>query len=162
MQIEVHKIDRNTHEIARRLARHVGGNLRAPHHTVSGSGLVGELAIAAGGVLMLDEIDEFLGRALLILKNHSELMQDEHRPVLFVTHLGDDVSDATKAFLDELRKLSSVSTWSTRPGMGAGPTCSATGRAWTACTTTGAARARGCCCTYAQRSGRPPLRGRRR
>lgn len=105
MQIEVHKLGRDTHEMARRLARHVGGNLRAPHHSVSEAGLIGELAIAAGGVLMLDEIDEFRGNALRVLKDHLERMQDSHRPVLFVTHSG-ELTPATQEFLDDLRKFS--------------------------------------------------------
>lgn len=60
--------------IARRVAKYYGnGVLRAPHHTVSPLGMVGqyshqylrgELALVDGGVLFLDEADEFSTQVL--------------------------------------------------------------------------------------------------
>ncbi len=49
--------------IARDRAAEVGRNFRAPHHTVSVAGMMGEIAIAAGGVLYFDEPAE-LGRSV--------------------------------------------------------------------------------------------------
>lgn len=42
-------------QIARERGLFLGRNFRAPHHTASAAGMMGEIAIAAGGVLYLDE-----------------------------------------------------------------------------------------------------------
>ncbi len=46
-------------DYARELAHQMGGNLRAPHHTVSRAAIGAEIALAAGGVLLLDEAAYF-------------------------------------------------------------------------------------------------------
>lgn len=103
MRIEVRKSGTGATLEARAVAKEVGRNLRAPHHTVSQAGLIGELALAACGVLLLDEADLFRGSSLLVLRNHLELMHPDARPVLFLTHSGDEVPDGLSAFLRELR-----------------------------------------------------------
>ena len=44
---------------ARELSAEHGGNFRAPHHTVGRAAIAGEVALAAGGVLLIDEPAEF-------------------------------------------------------------------------------------------------------
>lgn len=58
---------------ASQLAKAEGGPMRAPHHTVGGHGAMIELALAAGGVLFLEDPAEFSGpvlRALLTTAGH--------------------------------------------------------------------------------------------
>jgi len=86
MRIEVRKAEREAYAEARQIAKDMGDrNLRAPHHTVSQAGLIGELAIAAGGVLLLDEVEEFSRLALHVMRNHLDAMHEDVRPVLFLT-----------------------------------------------------------------------------
>jgi len=86
MRIEVRKQESETYAEARGIARGLGDrHLRAPHHTVSQAGLIGELCIAAGGVLLLDEVEEFRESALRALKSHLNFMHEDVRPVLVLT-----------------------------------------------------------------------------
>lgn len=55
---------------------------RAPHHTVSSKGLLTELAWAATGILVLDEVDEFRSDALGDLLRAWSMMTAYTRPVL--------------------------------------------------------------------------------
>ena len=52
---------------ARRIASLVGGPFRAPHYSCSSAALVEELTLAIGGVLYLDEADEFSRDAIMRL-----------------------------------------------------------------------------------------------
>lgn len=94
MRVEVRRVGSGALIEAREMAAEAGCNLRAPHHSVSQAGLIGELAIAAGGVLFLDEVEEFRGSALRTMVNHLGMMQEKVRPVLFVTHCGDELPEA--------------------------------------------------------------------
>lgn len=69
---------------AREIAKDHGGNFRAPHHTVSGAGMAGELALAAGGVLYLDEANEFSRSSISTIKNLVPMMDSKVRPLLIV------------------------------------------------------------------------------
>jgi hypothetical protein len=100
MRIEVRDVGRGAHVEAREIAG--GRTFRAPHHTVSQAGLVGELAIAAGGVLMLDEAGQFSRAAMLALKNTLTLMSDDVRPVLFLTVPGGELTPRLRDLLDGL------------------------------------------------------------
>lgn len=84
MRIEVRRQCREATVEAREAA--LGRNFRAPHHTVSQAGLVSELAIAACGVLLLDEVESFSAQALRSLRNTLEFMHEDARPALFLTH----------------------------------------------------------------------------
>lgn len=70
---------------ARKLAAELGGNFRAPHHTVSRAGLSGEMALAAGGVLLLDEPAEFTRGALSMLESLWAGMDPACRPEILLT-----------------------------------------------------------------------------
>lgn len=74
-------------KVAREIHEELGGSFRAPHHTVSQLGLAGELAIAAGGVMLLDEASEFRAGALAWLLATWTLMPA--RPVLVVDLSGE-------------------------------------------------------------------------
>ncbi len=82
MKIEIHKCGRESIEKAREAAKERNGVFRAPHHTVSQGGLVGELAISAGGVLYLDEADQFRSAALSILFSTMGFMHPDARPIV--------------------------------------------------------------------------------
>jgi hypothetical protein len=56
--------------LARRLPLLYGGPLRAPHHTISRDGLIQEAGLAMGGVLYLDDVDEFKASDLRALIAH--------------------------------------------------------------------------------------------
>lgn len=70
--------------LARRMARRRNKVFRAPHHTVSLTGLVAELAIAAGGTLYLDEALEFRRSALSQLFAAWRMMHEDARPDLVI------------------------------------------------------------------------------
>jgi len=55
---------------------------RIPHHTCSAVGLVSELAIAAGGVLYLDQVVEFHSVALSAMLGAWRMMGPATRPTL--------------------------------------------------------------------------------
>jgi hypothetical protein len=65
---------------ARQLAD--GKRLRAPHHSCSDKALLSELALAAGGVLYLDEVLEFPARNLRVLFQTWCRMDAEVQPLL--------------------------------------------------------------------------------
>lgn len=96
MTIEVRKVGSEATLEARRLAELSRCPFRAPHHSVSQAGLVGELALAAGGILFLDSIEEFRGSALLVLKNHLAMMAEGVRPLLFVTHGDEELPESVR------------------------------------------------------------------
>ncbi len=70
---------------ARKLATAVGGAFRAPHHSCSDVGVLGELSLAAGGTLLLDEFIEFRLGALYRLVSTWSRMADGVRPALVLT-----------------------------------------------------------------------------
>jgi len=74
--------------VARQIAKIVGGPFRAPHHTVSRAGITSELALAAGGVLYLDEVHEFSLSALGTVASIWERMDARVRPVLVFGYMG--------------------------------------------------------------------------
>lgn len=84
----------NAHAEARNEATRRNGHLRAPHHMASLIGLMGELAIAAGGVLMLDDIGEFRREGLRVLANHIASMHSTSRPCVVATYRGEDAKGA--------------------------------------------------------------------
>ena len=105
MRVYLWKTDEDAHVKAREFAAKSGCNLRAPHWSVSTQALLGELAAAAGGVLLLDEIGEFRFAALQAMRNQLALMQESHRPTLFVTYKGAypaDMRDPVRRMLQEL------------------------------------------------------------
>lgn len=68
--------------IVRRLAM-VRAPLRAPHHTASRRALLGELALAAGGILYLDEADKHRRGDLVALIHHwNQMAMNPARPIL--------------------------------------------------------------------------------
>lgn len=56
------------------------GAFRAPHHTVSQMGLVGELAVAAGGVLYLEQFECFKASAVRYMFQIWDRMDHDLRP----------------------------------------------------------------------------------
>lgn len=89
MQIEIHKCGRESTETAREAAKGRNGVFRAPHYTVSHAALVGELAISAGGVLYLDEVDQFRSVALSNLFSTMGFMHPDARPHVILACGGD-------------------------------------------------------------------------
>lgn len=65
---------------ARTEATSLKGPFRAPHHTVSVAGLLGELAMAAGGVLWLGEAESFQKAALGQMASIWAHMRPDVRP----------------------------------------------------------------------------------
>jgi hypothetical protein len=65
-------------------ARELAGDrpFRAPHYTISERSIVAELALAAGGVLYLDDVLEMSVRTVKELVRVWERMHSEHRPDL--------------------------------------------------------------------------------
>lgn len=61
---------------------------RAPHYTCSEAALLGEVALAAGGILFLDEIERFaphvVRRALGVVRS-MECQQHPHTPLVLAT-----------------------------------------------------------------------------
>lgn len=100
MAIEVRKVGSEATLEARRLAELSRCPFRAPHHSVSQAGLVGELALAAGGILFLDSVEEFRGSALLVLKNHMSMMAEGIRPLLFMTHGDEELPESVRKMFD--------------------------------------------------------------
>ncbi len=66
----------------RQIHESVGGPLRCPHHTVSRLGALSELALAAGGVLYLDETLEFNRQVIRDIVGTWKRMDPRVRPVL--------------------------------------------------------------------------------
>jgi hypothetical protein len=82
MQIEFRSKVIGTAQEVRELAKERNGIYRAPHHTVSAAGLVGELAISAGGILYLEEADQLLRSALHGMLNTMAFMHPDARPLV--------------------------------------------------------------------------------
>lgn len=90
---------------ARELAANIGGPLRAPHHTCSAIALLGELALAAGGVLYLDEVPEFRAEALSAMAHTWAKMTDGHRPTLVLGVREAQNLEDTKAIVETLGRV---------------------------------------------------------
>lgn len=74
---------------ARELHREKGrGPFRAPHHTVSEVGAIAELALAAGGVYLMDEAREWRSNVRASVLRTWALMDPEFRPILVVDTSG--------------------------------------------------------------------------
>lgn len=69
---------------AQNRATQIGRNFRAPHHTVSVPGILGELAISAGGVLYLDEPEGLSHTVANHLKDCVKRMHPDFRPVVIL------------------------------------------------------------------------------
>lgn len=75
---------------------HLDAPLRCPHHTVSREALIGELALAAGGVLYLTDAQLYTPGTLVRLVNVMVGMHAKARPLLvldFSAHLGTRVAE---------------------------------------------------------------------
>lgn len=85
---------------ARTEARERACPFRAPHHTVSVAGILSELALAAGGVLYLDEADCFHTSTLRYLLGSWQRMTDATRPMVYLARgdAGPSRIDALRAF----------------------------------------------------------------
>lgn len=84
---------------ARKISAEHGGNFCAPHYTASAAGVVGELAIAAGGVLLLDEPAMFSRATLSILTSTLGMMDLAHRPrVIVILEAGADPAKTLDTF----------------------------------------------------------------
>lgn len=95
-RVEVRKVGSAALMEARQMAEEAGCPLRAPHHSVSQAGLIGELALSAGGILLLDCVEEFRGSSLTSLRNHIEMMARDAKPTLFITYGGDELDSVVK------------------------------------------------------------------
>lgn len=93
MDIQILRRGEQTLSDERKAAIQAGnGRLRAPHCTVSGAGLLGELAIAAGGTLILDEAEAFRGADLLGMFNTWAMMHPMVRPRVVMIFDGDEAA----------------------------------------------------------------------
>jgi hypothetical protein len=91
--------------LARRMARRRNGLFRAPHHTVSGLGLISELAISAGGTLLLDEAIEFRRSGVRQLLSTWRAMPKAIRPDLVLACLVPADDPYAEKRCDELLEL---------------------------------------------------------
>jgi len=76
---------------AKTLADEQGRPFRAPHHTVGACALVGEVALAAGGILYLEEVERFDAQALRValgVVRSMECMKHDHTPLVIVEPSG--------------------------------------------------------------------------
>lgn len=89
---------------ARELSKARNRVFRAPHHTVSQAALTGELAISAGGVLYLDEAEQFRSVALNAMLGTMAFMHPDARPYV-VMALAGELSDKVLALLVRTRAL---------------------------------------------------------
>lgn len=87
---------------ARELATEHGGNFRAPHHTASRPAIFAEMAIAAGGTLLLDEPAEFSRAAINAVAHTWAAMDPACRPRLVLILRGPGVGASTLARCAEL------------------------------------------------------------
>ncbi len=71
--------------VARSMAKVRGVNFRAPHYSCSSQGLLGELAISAGGILFLDNADEIPRPSLRLMLHNVAMMHEKERPIIFMT-----------------------------------------------------------------------------
>lgn len=98
---------------AREAAKGRTGPFRAPHRTVSLLGLIGELAISAGGVLWLDAANELRAGDVLTLCGTWAFMHPAHRPVVYFAL---ETTDKVGLFEERVRGAMALSAkqW-TRP-----------------------------------------------
>lgn len=90
---------------AQALAAQHGGNLRAPHHTASRAAIGAEVAIAAGGVLLLDEPAEFSRAVVSMIGDTWIRMVPTCRPRVILTIRGDKDPRATASTLARCAEL---------------------------------------------------------
>lgn len=115
MQIKIRKCGRESIEEAREAAKGRNGVFRAPHHTVSQAALMGELAISAGGVLYLDEADQFRSSALSIMFNTMGFMHPDVRPHVVMACEG-DLPERVAELIKRSRKMAAEQAkWKARP-----------------------------------------------
>ncbi len=76
-------------EQVRKIASELGGNLRAPHHTAGASAVAGEMALAAGGVLLLDDPADFPRVIVRLIGRLWQQMAPTARPHIVVILRGD-------------------------------------------------------------------------
>ena len=69
-------------EASRKIGQLVGGPIRIPHYSVSITGIIGELALAAGGTLVLQDAHEFRSSVLETMVTTWRLMYPRARPVI--------------------------------------------------------------------------------
>ena len=81
--------DEHVSNVSRRLAQDFAMHVRSPHRTTSKLALQGELALAACGVLVLDEVNEIESCALRPLLNTWAMMSTQARPWLVVGFTSD-------------------------------------------------------------------------
>jgi hypothetical protein len=67
-----------------------GEPFRAPHHSVSEVGLLGELALAAGGSMYLADVTMFRRSAIIKMLGVWAKMDFDSRPTLFASYSKDD------------------------------------------------------------------------
>ena len=90
---------------ARQLAVFRGdGPFRVPHHSVSQLGLLSEIALAAGGVLYLDEADEFNRSALRSGLRTIMQMDARFRPLVCISIRNETEVQKMKAWLSEIEE----------------------------------------------------------
>ena len=93
MKVVIRPARKESYAEARAMAKELGDrHLRAPHHTVTMAGISGEVAIAAGGVLLLDDVESFPSSSLRAVRNLVNHMHEDVRPVLFLTYFGPEMS----------------------------------------------------------------------
>lgn len=80
------------------------GPFRAPHHSVSQLGLLSEIALAAGGVLYLDEADEFNRSALRSGLRTIMQMDARFRPLVCISIRNETEVQKMKAWLSEIEE----------------------------------------------------------
>lgn len=71
-------------EEARKLAEEKGGPFRAPHHTVGTEALLSEVALAACGVLYLDQAEDVRATVLMRALSTVAHMHPRARPTVFL------------------------------------------------------------------------------
>jgi hypothetical protein len=81
---------------ARELANEIGGNFRAPHYTASAGALGGEMALAAGGTLLIDQPADFSHSAINTIASIWCQMDPACRPEVIVTLLAEKTEQATQ------------------------------------------------------------------
>ncbi len=90
---------------ARALAARHSGNLRAPHHTASRAAIGAEMAMAAGGVLLLDEPAEFSRAVVRMIADILVRMDPACQPRVILIIRGDEDPRATASTLARCAEL---------------------------------------------------------
>ena len=88
----------------------LGGKIpfRAPHYTIGHQGMLGELALAAGGILFLDDILEFVPSVLRRLLWHWDHMDAKVQPILVVGLRLSTAKQATHHEWSRIEKLAEI------------------------------------------------------